>query len=189
MENAEWNSLDEFDDISTKDQYQVARAAGLSEKEALEVCARMSRDNARTPMQWSKEAFAGFTTKTPWLKVNENYKRINVASQEQDRNSVLNYYRRLLALRKSSEYKEVLTYGKFVPEYEETETIMAYYRVTEEKRMLIIANFGAEEEKVTLSYPCKKMVLSNEENWEAHESELGTVLNLKSCQTVVLECE
>ena len=71
MQNAEWNSIDEYDDISTKDQYKAALAAGLSEEQALAACGRMSRDNARTPMQWSDEANAGFTTAKPWLKVNE----------------------------------------------------------------------------------------------------------------------
>lgn len=80
--NAKWNSIDEYDDISTKDQYKAALAAGLSKEQALAACGRMSRDNARTPMQWSDEANAGFTTAKPWLKVNENYKAINVAAQE-----------------------------------------------------------------------------------------------------------
>ena len=86
----------------------------------------MSRDNARTPMQWSDEANAGFTTAKPWLKVNENYKAINVAAQEKDPSSVLNYYRRLVALRKSDEFKELFTYGRCVPAYEDTDGIMAY---------------------------------------------------------------
>ena len=107
MQNVEWGSIEEYDDISTKDQYHIARQAGLSDEEALKVCAGMSRDNARTPMQWSNKEHAGFTTGTPWLKVNANYKEINVKSQEQDADSVLHYYRRLVALRKSLEYKVV----------------------------------------------------------------------------------
>ncbi len=87
----------EFDDINTKDQYQVAVRAGLSEREALEICGKMSRDNARTPVQWSGAENAGFTTGTPWLKVNSDYREINVAAQENDPDSVLNYYRRLVA--------------------------------------------------------------------------------------------
>ena len=59
MKNAKWNSIDEFDDISTKDQYQIAREAGLSDREAMEACNRMSRDNARTPFQWDDSAYAG----------------------------------------------------------------------------------------------------------------------------------
>ena len=82
MQNSVWNSIEEYDDISTKDQYHVAREAGLTDAEALTVCGRMSRDNARTPVQWNGQANAGFTTGTPWLKVNPNYTAINVESQE-----------------------------------------------------------------------------------------------------------
>lgn len=193
MQNAVWNSIEEYDDISTKDQYRLARKAGLSDEEALAACGRMSRDNARTPVQWSGERNAGFTTGTPWLKINSNYKEINVESQEQDGDSVLYYYRRLVALRKSPEYKEVFTYGEFVPAYEDTETIMAYYRADAEKRMLVAANFGKEPVKITLEYPVKEVVLFNQkkgtlekpEGWEKP----GQVLTLESCEAVVLECE
>lgn len=193
MQNAVWNSIEEYDDISTKDQYRLARKAGLSDKEALAACGRMSRDNARTPVQWSGEKNAGFTTGTPWLKVNCNYKEINVESQEQDTDSVLHYYRRLVAARKSPEYKEVFTYGEFVPAYEDTDTIMAYYRADKEKRMLVAANFGKEPAEITLEYPVKKVVLSNQKRktgekpkgWEKP----GQVLTLESCEAVVLECE
>lgn len=183
MQNAVWNSIEEYDDISTKDQYHIAREAGLSDKEALEVCGRMSRDNARTPVQWSDKEHAGFTTGTPWLKVNSNYKEINVESQEKDEDSVLNYYRKLTALRKSPEYKEVFTYGTFVPEYESTDNVMAYYRVDEEKRMLIAANFGTEPVELKLNYPVKRVALSN-----MKKSQVGEKLQLESCEVIVLEC-
>ena len=89
MKNAKWNSIDEFDDISTKDQYQIAREAGLSDQEAMEACNRMSRDNARTPMQWTSGENAGFTKGTAWLKINPDYKEINVEDQENNPDSVL----------------------------------------------------------------------------------------------------
>lgn len=184
MQNAVWNSIDEYNDINTKDQYHIAREAGLSNEEALEVCGRMSRDNARTPFQWNNKENAGFTTGKPWLKVNSNYKEINVESQENDEDSVLNYYRRLVSVRKSDEYKEVFTYGRFVPVYEDTESIMAYYRVGEDKRMLVAANFGRETQVLNLEYPCKKVVLSNYGN----EINDGKVLELKSCEVIVMEC-
>lgn len=210
MCNAEWNSIQEFDDISTKDQYQVAIEAGLSEKEALTACGRMSRDNARTPVQWSSQENAGFTTGTPWLKVNDNYKEINVESQEEDPDSVLHYYRKLLALRKSPEYKEVFTYGEFVPVYEDTESIMAYYRVgcgegtadagsgagaagrmgCAGTRVLVAANFGREAVSLQLEYPVKKVLLSNRTKLSARAEELtlqAQTLILESCEAVVLE--
>ena len=183
MQNAVWNSIDEFDDISTKDQYHIARKAGLSNEEALEVCAKMSRDNARTPMQWSSKENAGFTTGMPWLKVNSNYKEINVKSQEKDADSVLNYYRKLVKVRKSSEYKEVFTYGQFEPAYEDTDSIMAYYRFDGEKRVLVVANFGKEAVELELQYPVKNIILSNRDREKAERT-----LQLDSLEVIVLEC-
>lgn len=183
MQNAVWDSIEEYDDISTKDQYRIAREAGLTDEEALEVCGRMSRDNARTPVQWSSQENAGFTTGMPWLKVNANYQEINVECQENDADSVLNYYRRLVAVRKSPEYKEVFTYGKFVPMYQDTETIMAYYRENENQRVLVAANFGKEAAELKLEYPVKRVVLSNQKEVETAEQ----MLKLESCEVIVLE--
>lgn len=186
MQNAKWNSLEEFDDISTKDQYAIAVKAGLSGKEAMKVCSRMSRDNARTPVQWTGGENAGFTTGTPWLKVNSDYKEINVESQEKDEASVLNYYRRLIALRKSEEYKEVFTYGEFEPAFENTDTIMAYYRVMGDKRILTAANFGRETAEVNLEYAVNSVVLSN--RTEKNVQIPAKTLKLESCEVIVLEC-
>lgn len=190
MQNAQWSSIEEYDDISTKDQYHIAREAGLSDEEALEVCGRMSRDNARTPVQWSDRENAGFTEGTPWLKVNSNYKEINVANQEKDEDSVLNYYRKLIALRKSLEYKEVFTYGRFVPVYEDTEAVMAYYRLDENKRMLVAANFGEAMAEVRLEYPICQVVLSNQKYKSMEEiQKQERILKLESCEVIVLECD
>lgn len=185
MQNASWNSLEEYDDISTKDQYRMAREAGLPHDQAMEICARMSRDNARTPVQWDSGANAGFTSGTPWLKVNPNYKEINVTQQEQDPDSVLHYYRRLIVLRKSPEYKNVLTYGRFVPAYENTDSVMAYYRQDSKQRILIAANFGRELVELPMDFPVKQILLSNQNRLEIPEQNL----RLDSCEVIVLECE
>ena len=184
MQNAVWNDVKEYNDINTIDQYNLAISAGLSDKEALAVCSKMSRDNARTPVQWSDSDNAGFTTGTPWLKVNSNYKDINVQNQENDPDSVLNYYRKLVATRKSPEYKEVFTYGVFEPAYEDTEYIMAYYRVSDNQRILVVADFGKESTAIELKYPVKKVVLSNVGIKEIN----GKVLKLESCEVIVIEC-
>ena len=185
MQNAIWNSVDEYNDISTIDQYHVARDAGLSDAQALEVCGKMSRDNARTPVQWNDQENAGFTTGTPWLKVNSNYKEINAASQENDPDSVLNYYRRLTAVRKAPVYKEVFTYGETVPAYQDTDTVMAYYRETEAQRILVAANFGKEPVSLRLDTSVKCVILSNQKQNECP----GETLTLNSCEVIVLELE
>lgn len=184
MQNAVWNEVKEYNDINTIDQYNLAISAGLSDKEALAVCSKMSRDNARTPVQWSDSDNAGFTTGTPWLKVNSNYKDINVQNQENDPDSVLNYYRKLVATRKSPEYKEVFTYGVFEPAYEDTEYVMAYYRVSDNQRILVAANFGKDAKTIELNFPVKKVVLSNVGRKEINE----VSLKLDSCEVIVIEC-
>ena len=184
MQNAVWNDVKEYNDINTIDQYNLAISAGLSDKEALAVCSKMSRDNARTPVQWSDSDNAGFTTGTPWLKVNSNYKDINVQNQENDPDSVLNYYRKLVATRKSPEYKELFTYGVFEPVYEDTEYVMAYYRVSDNKRILVAANFGKDAKTIELKFPVKKVVLSNIGRKEINE----VSLKLDSCEVIVIEC-
>ena len=181
MQNAVWNDVKEYNDINTIDQYNLAISAGLSDKEALAVCSKMSRDNARTPVQWSDSDNAGFTTGTPWLKVNSNYKDINVQNQENDPDSVLNYYRKLVATRKAPEYKEVFTYGVFEPAYEDTEYVMAYYRVSDNQRILVAANFGKDSKTIELNFPVKKVVLSNVGRKEINE----VSLKLDSCEVIV----
>ena len=188
MQNAVWNTVDEFNDINTIDQYHTARDAGLTDKEALEACSRLSRDNARTPMQWNTQKNAGFTTGTPWLKVNDNYTEINMETQDADPDSVLNYYRKLIALRKSPAYKEVFTYGEFMPVYQNTCSVMAYYRKNEKQRILITANFGKEAVSLTLEYPVKQILLSNMSSAE-HSLPANDIITLNSCEVLVFELE
>ena len=188
MQNAVWNTVDEFNDINTIDQYHTARDAGLTDKEALEACSRLSRDNARTPMQWNTRENAGFTTGTPWLKVNDNYTEINVETQDADPDSVLNYYRKLIALRKSPAYKEVFAYGEFLPVYQNTSSVMAYYRKTENQRILITANFGKEAVSLTLEYPVKQILLSNMAS-AVHSLPANDIITLNSCEVLVFELE
>ena len=184
MQNARWNSVDEFDDISTKDQYRVAREAGLSDAEALAVCSTMSRDNARTPMQWKDAPQAGFTSGTPWLKVNDNYPVINVEKEEGQLDSVLHYYRKLIALRKSVEYRELFTYGKFEPAYENADHVMAYYRILQGRRVLVAANFGTDTIELDWEVPAKKVLLSNKKRTNAENK-----LILEKCEVFVTECK
>ena len=184
MQNARWNSVDEFDDISTKDQYRVAREAGLSDAEALAVCSVMSRDNARTPMQWKDAPQAGFTSGPPWLKVNDNYPVLNVEKEEGQPDSVLHYYRKLIALRKSGEYRELFTYGKFEPAYENADHVMAYYRILQGRRVLVAANFGTDTIELDWEVPAKKVLLSNKKRTNAENK-----LILEKCEVFVTECK
>ena len=185
MKNVRRTSIEEFDDISTKDQYAEALAAGLDEQEALAACNRLSRDNARTPMQWSSDKEAGFTEGTPWLAVNPDYQKTNVEAQERDPDSILHYYRKLTALRENPAYKDTFVYGCLKPVYEETEQVIAYIREYEHQRILVMGNWGQEAAELELPGTVKEVLLSNLPDVVLD----GRQLWLKSCQAVVLQME
>ena len=160
MENIPFKSIDEVDDISTLDEYKVALDAGLTPEAALKAVARRSRDNARTPMQWTGEENAGFTAGTPWLRVNSNYTAINVEKESGDPDSVLNFYKKLIALRKDPEYKETVVYGALEPFMEDRHNLMAYYRKGD-KTLLVVGNYQWDEQEITLPSECKKVLINN----------------------------
>ncbi|MDE6204271.1 MAG: alpha-glucosidase C-terminal domain-containing protein, partial [Lachnospiraceae bacterium] len=183
MQNCPMDSIDDYDDISTRNEYLVALEAGLTREEALKVCCLNSRDNARTPMQWDSCSNAGFTSHTPWLKVNPNYKDINVKDQLAKEDSILSYYKKLLALRKSPEYRELFTYGKFVPLFEEDSDIFAYERTLDGKTVTVLANFGRQERTLSLKERSKPAILLNN---QAQAAIQDGQITLNSCQVIVI---
>ena len=183
MENKQFLSVDEVDDVSTVDEYQVALNAGMTEEEALKVISRYSRDNARTPFQWNEEAQAGFTAGTPWLAVNPNYKEINAASQVKDENSIFGFYQKLTALRKHPKYKETIVYGELIPVYEDVPNLMAYYRRSKEKTLLVIGNYQTDKQMIILPHSCETAILNNYPDMEIEDKNVI----LKGYQLLVLE--
>ena len=161
MINYPFPSIDAFDDISTKDHYRDALSDGLSAEEALRCCCAKSRDNARTPMQWDASEHAGFTDGTPWLPVHPNHVAVNVADESADPDSVLNYYKKLLRLRKSAEYRTLFSRGDFSPIWQETDYIFAYLRKEGTKTVLVAGNFGRERAVLTLPAMQTVLLLSN----------------------------
>ena len=160
MENLTCQSVDEIDDISARNEYQVCLDAGLSVEEAMKAVNHFSRDNARTPMHWDATENAGFTTGTPWLRVNPNYTRINLAAQKDDPDSVYNFYRQLIALRRDERYHETLVYGATVPYLAQQKNLMAYYRQGE-KTILVLGNFQPEKQDVNLPGEIKQVLMNN----------------------------
>lgn len=194
MENTVFHSIDEINDISTIDEYHVARKQGFDEKQALAIVTRISRDNARTPMQWSDDKHAGFTEGTPWLKENPNYIKINVADQEGRKDSVLNFYKELIRLRKDCVYGECVVYGRQVPILEEEHNLVAFYRKGEEKELLILANYQKEKRTIVVKDHVKKVVVNNDSSKKSGDSFLkeladGTQIQLGGYQFLVLEKE
>lgn len=182
MENLGVIPIEKIDDISALDQYQVCLDAGYTKEEALKIVSLYNRDNARTPVQWNDEKNAGFTTGIPWLMVNPNYTKINVAAQETDENSVLAFYKKMTALRKTPEYKETFVYGDVIPFEEERHNLMAYHRKAD-KDMLVIGNFQRERQSVTLPAEVEKILLNNYPDMKLE----GKELILEGYQAVVLE--
>ena len=184
MENLGIVPIDKVDDISALDQYQVSLDAGLTPEEALKVISVYSRDNARTPVQWNSEKNAGFTQGTPWLMVNPNYTSINVEAQKQDPDSVLSFYKELIALRKNPAYKETLVYGDVVPYLEDQHNLMAYHRKGE-KDLLVIGNFQKEPQTAVLPSPCKNVLLNNYKDLDMEKD--NSAVRLKGYQAIVIE--
>lgn len=182
MENLGVIPIEKIDDISALDQYQVCLDAGYTKEEALKIVSLYNRDNARTPVQWNDEKNAGFTTGIPWLMVNPNYTKINVAAQETDENSVLAFYKKMTALRKTPEYKETFVYGDVIPFEEERHNLMAYHRKTD-KDVLVIGNFQRERQSVTLPAEVENILLNNYPDIKLE----GKELILEGYQAVVLE--
>lgn len=187
MMNCEMQDISEYDDLDTYNQYERALNAGMTKEQALKVCFKYSRDNARTPMQWNDRDNAGFTEGTPWLRVNDNYKEINVEAQQKDDNSVLAYYKKLIALRKSADWKEVFVYGDFLPIFENNENVFAFCRVSGDKKAMILANFGRDEETLALPMRCRELLLSNGKHWTVINNK--KTVTLESCEVLVLSVE
>ena len=142
MTNVAWDSIDAYDDISSHGQYALALEDGFSKEEALGFVHFNSRDNARTPMQWTAERHAGFTSGTPWLPVNENYRTLNAAAEEKDADSVLHFYRHLAKLRETI---PALLDGVYEELLEENEQIYAFSRTLGKTRIKTAVNFSTKD--------------------------------------------
>lgn len=142
MTNVRFDSIEKYNDVKSINIYEEKINEGVSVNEALKAVASISRDNARTPMQWDSTNYAGFSENTPWIDVNENYKSINVESQLANENSVLNFYKKLIKIRKEN---LSLIYGRYDMILEEDEKIYAYTRTLDNDKYVVIVNLSDEE--------------------------------------------
>ena len=183
MENQVFESVEDFDDIATINGYHVAKEAGLSEEEALAAIANYSRDNARTPMQWTAEPGLGFSDGPAWLISPKPDYSINVEDQEKDPDSILNYYRQLTALYRHPLYGNTIRFGDMIPAYRDRENIIAFER-RGDKRLLIVSNFQNRQASLDLPAPIETVILNNVTGLF---QEGDQVLELAPYQTIVLE--
>jgi hypothetical protein len=171
MTNTVFNSVDDFRDLESVNAYRELIESGLYTKEDMfPKIAHKSRDNARTPMPWDTSENAGFTTGTPWLALNPNYNKINVADQLKREDSVFHYYQKLIKLRK--EY-EIIVYGKYELLLSDDEHIFAYVRTLGNQKLLVVCNFSKTEQKFDFSgYENAKVLISN---YDGNISEKATL--------------
>ena len=160
MTNTVFNSLDDFRDLESINAYRELIESGLFTKDDMfPKIAHKSRDNARTPMPWDASENAGFTKGTPWLALNPNYKKINVADQLRREDSVFHYYQKLIRLRKEN---EIIVYGKYELLLPEDENIFAYTRTLGDKKLITVCNFSKSEQKFDFTgYENAKVLISN----------------------------
>src|SRR5699024_9659346 len=137
MTNVRFDSIDDYNDVAIKNLYKEERAAGKSHEEIMKIIWKNGRDNSRTPMQWNTETNSGFTTGKPWMKVNPNYQEINVESELNNSDSILHYYKQLIAIRNNN---EALIYGNYELLLENHYQIFAYKRVYGNETYLVLAN-------------------------------------------------
>ncbi len=142
MTNNGFTRIEEYRDIAAINGYKNAQSKGEDLELYLKKMNLLSRDNGRTPMQWDTSENSGFSKETPWLPVNKNYKTVNVATQEEDPNSVLHHFRKMVALRKNN---LVLVYGTYTLLQKEHETVYAYTRVLEDEKIVVLLNFSEKE--------------------------------------------
>ena len=146
MTNVYFDKLEDYRDIESINYFEEFTESGLMTPEHMMKCLMLrSRDNARTPMQWDDSKQAGFTDGEPWIKVNQNYKKINAAQQLEDPDSVFHYYQKLIRLRKE---KDIIVYGEFEPLYREDEQIFAYTRKQDQEKLLTVCNFSDKNAEV-----------------------------------------
>ena len=183
MTNPHYTSIEQYADVESRNYYETLLNEGKTKEEALEILAARSRDNSRTPMQWTDERYCGFSDTKPWIPVSDNFEKINVKKQKQDRDSILEFYKKLIMLRKE---KEVIARGNI--EFMEVENagVLAYTRCLDKQKLLVCCNFRDVESQMEFTQEWKsgRKILGNYE--ENHKNNYK-VLTLRPYEIIVLE--
>ena len=183
MTNPNFNDINDYKDVESLNAYNILLEKGIEKDKVLNILKNRSRDNSRTPMQWNNRKEAGFTNGTPWIKVSDNYNNINVEAEKSNENSILNYYKALIELRKNN---KIISEGKFIPILEEDSKILAYIRELNGKRILVACNFYGEKTVVVLNDINKKNYITLLSNSDENKLQEGKI-SLEPYGAIVLE--
>lgn len=184
MTNMDMPNIEEYVDVDAKGKYKAAVTKGEDLDEFMKILNYSSRENGRTPMQWDATENAGFTVGKPWKRVNDNYKEINVATQNDDPNSILNHFRKMSEVRKNN---PVLVYGKYEILQKEHPEIYAFTRTLGDNKCLVLLNFTKEEASISLpEFTSFDEIMIN--NYDGLEVD-GSIVNLAPYQAVILNIE
>jgi alpha-glucosidase len=163
MTNVRFDSIEDYNDVAIKNLYRIETENGTRHEEIMQGIWKNGRDNSRTPMQWNDRENGGFTTGTPWIKINPNYQEINVAQDVQNPDSIYHHYKRLIRLRKEH---PVAVYGTYDLVLEEHARIYAYTRSLDDHKLLVLVNLFDEETVLTLpkdlEYATAELLITNE---------------------------
>ncbi|MGD8748558.1 MAG: alpha-glucosidase [Balneolaceae bacterium] len=184
MTNIDFDDITDYRDIAAKNGYRKVKEENGDVQQYMKTLNVLSRDNARTPFQWDSTEHAGFTSGIPWIQVNPNFTRINVATEETDPNSCLNYFRKMIGLRKEN---PVLIYGDYQLLFPDNEQVYAYTRTLGEQKMLVLLNFSEKDARVDLPSPLslKKAIINNYETVDRN----GSAVSLNPYQAVIYSLE
>lgn len=150
MKNVKFASIDDYNDVAVKNMYKAKRKAGVSHDDLMEIIWASSRDNSRTPMQWSSSEYAGFSTKAPWIGLNPNYTDINVEQQQNDEESILHFYKKMIKLKKEN---DVFTYGTYDLVDREHPEVYMYTRTLRDEQVIVMSNLSLKRVKVSCVKP------------------------------------
>lgn len=173
MYNYPFEKIENFNDVSIHTRYELLKKQGADLDEFIAQQAFETRDNARTAMQWDNTKYAGFTKRKNDMLINPNYTKINVLQQQKDKNSILNFHKKVFKIRKSELYKNILIYGKFKMLFEEHENVLSYVRTYKNKSIIVVANFFEKQAVIELSdIDTDKLIISNYTNICKHSEGL-----------------
>lgn len=184
MTNVVFDRLEDYNDIETHGMYREAvHEQGKSHDEIMRLIYNRGRDNARTPIQWNDSPNGGFTTGTPWLKVNPNYRSINVEAALADKNSIFYYYQRLIRLRKEM---PIIVYGRYDLILEDHPKLFAFTRSLEKEKLLVINNFSRDGVEFSLTagsdYRNGRLIIAN---YDVDETKAGEKIDLRPYESRV----